>query len=231
MPLTVAIRHVAFEDLGLLEPLLVSRGHEIRYLDAGVDDVTGSETADADLLVVLGGPIGVNDEAAYPFLADELGVIRRRLELGRPMLGICLGAQLIAHAAGASVRSTGRTEIGFSPLSLTAEGESSVLAPLGSTPVLHWHGDEFLIPSGAASLAGTPGFPNQAFALGDSVLGLQFHLEADHRTIERWLIGHAHGLATAGIDPATIRADAATHGPALASAAGRVFETWLDVAL
>jgi GMP synthase (glutamine-hydrolysing) len=227
MPLTVAIRHVPFEDLGVLEPLLVSRGHDIHHLNAGVDDVTDRAVEDADLLVVLGGPIGVNDEAAYPFLADELRVIERRLELGRPMLGVCLGAQLIAHAAGATVRSTGRQEIGYSPLTLTASGEASALASLGPTPVLHWHGDEFSIPSGAASLAATPGFPNQAFSLGSSVLALQFHLEADHRQIERWLIGHAHELATAGIDPAGIRSDAAEHGLALAAAATRVFDSWL----
>ena len=224
----LAIRHVPFEDLGLLEPLLRARGYRTSYLDAPVEPVTPEAALEPDLLVVLGGPIGVYETEAYPFLGAEREAIAARLRAGRPTLGVCLGAQLVAAALGADVVATGRKEIGYGSLTLTADGRGSVLAPLDGVRVLHWHGDQFAIPEGAVRLAETPGFPNQAFAIGAHVLGLQFHLEADHTQIERWLVGHAHELASAGIDPNSIRSDAAAYGPALAEVARRTFDGWLD---
>ena len=224
----LAIRHVAFEDLGLLDPLLVERGYAVRYLDAGVDGIRDEDVLAADLPVVLGGPIGVYETDRYPFLVGEQAAIAARLDAHRPTLGICLGAQLMAQALGAEVAPTGRAEIGFGPLTLTDEGHTSVLEPIGDVPVLHWHGDQFAIPAGARRLAQTPGFPNQAFALGRHALGLQFHLEVEASRLERWLIGHAHELSAQRIDPATIRRDAALHGDALTRAARAVFEAWLD---
>ncbi|RPF21028.1 glutamine amidotransferase [Myceligenerans xiligouense] len=223
----LAIRHVPFEDLGLLEPLLTTRGYRTSYRDI-VEPITQEAALAPDLLVVLGGPVGVYDTGAYPFLKAEQQAIAARLHAGRPVLGVCLGAQLVAAALGADVAPTGRTEIGYGPLTLTDEGRGSVLAPLDGVPVLHWHGDQFAVPVGAVRLAETPGFPNQAFSIGAHVLGLQFHLEADHTQIERWLVGHAHELAGAGVDPNRVRADAEVHGPRLADAARHVFEAWLD---
>ncbi len=227
-PRAVAIRHVSFENLGLLGPLLAERGYIVSYRDAGIDPITPAIALDAELLVVLGGPIGVHEVGEYPFLEQEQRAIAARLAAGLPTLGICLGAQLIADALGADVKATGRKEIGYDSLTLTTQGRSSVLAPLEGIPVLHWHGDAFTIPAGAERLAETPGYPNQAFSFGHQVLGLQFHLEADHTQIERWLIGHACELAGAGVEPTRIRRDARTHGPALAEAATRVLNAWLD---
>lgn len=229
----VAIRHISFEDLGILAPMLSDHGYQVRYLDAGIDPLgTGSAGSDAaveaDLLVVLGGPIGVHDGPRYPFLAHEADVIAARLAADRPMLGVCLGAQLIAHGLGAEVRAGDGVEIGYSPLTLSPEGAGSPLGALGDVPVLHWHGEEFAVPAGAARLAATPGWPNQAFSMGTSVLGLQFHLEADHTQIERWLTGHAVELAVNGIDPDVIRRDARRHGPVLAERARLVFDAWLS---
>ena len=224
----LAIRHVAFEDLGVLGPLLTERGCSIRYLDAGIDPIATTALSSPDLVVVLGGPIGVYETDRYPFLIQERTAIAARLALGKPTLGICLGAQLIAQALGAEVRSTGRVEIGYGLLELTDLGRRSVLADLESMPVLHWHGDQFEIPEGAARLAQTPGFPNQAFGIGRRILGLQFHLETEHTQIERWLIGHAHELATHRLDPGKLRHEAAKFGPHLAQVAGQVFGAWLD---
>lgn len=224
----IAIRHVPFEDLGLFGPLLAQQGFTTSYLDAGIDAVTPAALLGADLVVVLGGPIGVYETAEYPFLLQEKHSIAARIDAGLPTLGVCLGAQLIADVMGAEVKPTGKKEIGYSQLTLTEEGRRSVLAPLAEVPVLHWHGDEFAIPTGAERLAETPGFPHQAFAFGSHTLGLQFHLEADHTQIERWLIGHACELAGAGISPEIIRRDAKERGPALAKATSRVFTDWLN---
>lgn len=224
----VALRHVHFEDLGLVEPLLRERGYRVRYVDVGIDDLRTVEVAEADLLVVLGGPVGVGDLEAYPFLADELALLTDRLGRLRPTLGICLGAQLVATALGARVRPSGGVEIGYAPLRLGDAGLASVLAPIDGVPVLHWHGDIFDLPEGATLLASTDRTPHQAFTVGSHVLALQLHLEVDHTRIERWLVGHAYELATHGIDPRTIREDAAAVGPRLAQRARTTFAAWLD---
>ncbi|MGE3298328.1 MAG: glutamine amidotransferase [Porticoccaceae bacterium] len=228
MKTALALRHIDFEDLGTLEPLLRERGFDVRYLDPTVDDLTAVDAASTDLVVVLGGPIGAFDEAIHPFLAAELRLIEQRLASGRPLLGICLGAQLIARLLGANVAPMGYKEIGFGELTLTDEGRHSVLAPLAGVPVLHWHGDRFDLPAGGTLLASTASCAQQAYMVGDTVLGLQFHLEADAGRIERWLVGHCCELAQAGIDPREVREDARRHGAALAEAARRAIGGWLD---
>ncbi len=226
-PVTLVVRHVAFEDLGILAPLLTEYGHDLRYVEAGVDNLDAGSLLAADLVVILGGPIGVYEGDRYPFLRGEQQAIAARLEHDKPTLGICLGAQLMARALGARVESTGRAEIGYAPLTLTDQGRESVLRRIGDVPVLHWHGDQFAIPAGAMRLAETPDFPNQAFSLGPRILGLQFHLEADPTRIERWLIGHAHELSARGVDLNVLRKDTARHGQELARVTRGIFAEWL----
>lgn len=226
MKTAIAIRHLHFEDLGSLQPLLQERGYTVRYLQAGSGDLRNVEAA--DLLIVLGGPIGAFDEHEYPFLLDELALIERQLARSLPLLGICLGAQLIARALGAGVASMGLKEIGFAPLTLTAQGRASALAALEQVPVLHWHGDRFEIPDVARLLAGTRLCANQAFSVGEHVLALQCHLEAQPQQIEQWLLGHAFELAQAGIDPCVLRRQAQVAASSLPLAARAVFGAWLD---
>ena len=120
MKTLVALRHLAFEDLGLLAPLMQAQGWRVHYYDLGVDELWKIDLSQVDLLVILGGPIGAEDDERYPFLVDELQLLRERLATQRPMLGICLGAQLIARAMGARVQPMGRKEIGYAPIALTA---------------------------------------------------------------------------------------------------------------
>jgi GMP synthase (glutamine-hydrolysing) len=223
-----ALRHVHFEDLGTFAPVLEAAGYGIAYRDVGFGPVLDIDADAPDLLVVLGAPVGVYETGAYPFLAEERELIGRRLKSGRPLLGVCLGAQQIAATLGARVAPTGTKEIGFAPLALSDAGRAGPLRHLEGMPVLHWHGDAFELPAGAVNLASTAVCPNQAFSLGRNVLGLQFHPEADTLAgFERWLVGHACELAAAGIDPAAIRADAARHGPALAAASANMLRDWL----
>lgn len=228
MASALAIRHIDFEDLGTLDPLLRGRGYDIRYVNPAVEDLAALDPEEPELLIILGGPIGAYDEELYPFLKNELALVGHRLECKKPILGICLGAQLIARALGAKVYPLGVKEIGFAPLNLTDEGRQSPLAAIGSVPVLHWHGDQFDIPEGALRLAGTAIGRNQAFAMGRNVLGLQFHLEVDVNRIERWLVGHACELVQAGIDPRVLREQAKNAGAMLISAAQEVLASWLD---
>ncbi|MCZ7642266.1 MAG: glutamine amidotransferase [Pseudorhodoplanes sp.] len=226
----IALRHVAFEDAGLLSGLLAERGFSLRYLEAGVDRLDPSAILSADLLLVLGGPIGVYEEDRYPFLHDELAALRARLETRRPTLGICLGAQLIAKALGADVGPGPQKEIGWAPVTLSEAGRKSVLSALADVPVLHWHGDNAALPAGAVALASTAACPHQAFAIGETILALQFHIEADPARLEQWLVGHTVELGKAGIDPCTIRDQAATFGGRTASAGREVLSAWLTQA-
>ncbi|NYD92229.1 glutamine amidotransferase [Sphingomonas melonis] len=225
----VAIRHVHFEDLGTFEAVLTAAGYRIHYYDVGVHELWTLDPLLPDLLIVLGGPVGLHEADAYLFLADEKHILEARLEGNGPTLGICLGAQLIASVLGAEVAPTGSKEIGFSELSLTEAGRASPLRHLEGVAVLHWHGDAFQIPEGAASLATTPACATQGFALGSHVLGLQFHPEVDACAgIERWLVGHASELGGAQIDLVALREDAARFGPALRDAARRLLTEWLQ---
>jgi len=222
------LRHLSFEHAGVWQHSLERRGFTITYCDAPREDLSRVDVESPDLLIALGGPIGVHDRSLYPFLDGELELVRRRLESGRPLLGICLGAQQIAHALGARVSKMEQSEIGFAPMRLTAAGERSPLRHLGDWPVLHWHGEAFALPDGAEGLASTDLCPHQAFTIGSNVLGLQCHLEVDAVEMENWLVGHCGELFAAGIDPRTIRADAARYGPELRERADRVLGEWIE---
>jgi GMP synthase (glutamine-hydrolysing) len=236
MSAVVTIRHVAFEDLGSFAPVCAARGLDVRYVEAGLDDVEAIDPLAPDLLVVLGGPIGANDESDYPFLAQELSLLERRLSAGRPTLGICLGAQLMARTLGARVYAAPSKEIGYAPVTLTEAGRHSALSHLAAqkTAVLHWHGDTFDLPERAVLLASTEICPNQAFAWGPAALGLQFHPEATAANLERWFIGHACELAAAGLPGASVpalRDQARRLGPALEEHGPAFFGDWLDAVL
>lgn len=228
-PHVVALRHVHFEDLGRIEDLILARGGRCAYLDVGLDDITGPECLEADLVVILGGPIGVNDTRSYPYLEDEIRIAEYRLRKGLPLLGICLGAQVMARALGARVRPALVREIGWGAVRLTGHGEISRLSPLKDAgPVFHWHGDEMDLPEGALRLAETDSCPVQAFSYGETALALQFHLEIRHEAIERWLIGNAAEAASAGVNPVLFRQRTAMLGPPLERYADAVFDGWFD---
>ena len=221
------VRHVAFEDLGTFAPVLAAHGFDLCVMDAGVDDLV-EPIVHSDLVVLLGGPIGVYERDRYPFLVDEQRALERRVRERLPTLGVCLGAQLMAAALGAKVYPGGRKEIGWAPLQLTREGMATCVRHLEGQAVLHWHGDTFDLPDGCARLASTPMYENQAFALGTNLLGLQFHPEVDARRFEQWLIGHAGELSLASIDIAVLRAAVKQGGEQLRVAGTSLLGYWLE---
>lgn len=169
-------QHVPFEGLGSIEPWLKASGYEItntRFFEAAeLPNLTK-----IDLLVVMGGPMSVNDDSNFPWLVSEKQFIREAINSGKTVLGICLGAQLIASATGAKVYRNSDKEIGWFPICGISSDDPSVFRFPHSEKVFHWHGETFDLPSGAICIAKSEGCENQGFQLDRSVIGLQFHLE------------------------------------------------------
>lgn len=185
----LVLQHVAHEILGTLNPLFKDAGFRMRYVNFGRRPDARPTMAGYGGLVVLGGPMSANDTEGHPHLVTELRLIEEALAKGVPILGICLGAQLLARVLGAQVRPSPEKEIGWYEVQLTPEGtRDRLLRHIGnSARIFQWHGETFDIPAGAVHLATSTGCPNQAFRYGDRAYGLQFHLEVDQPMIERWL--------------------------------------------
>jgi GMP synthase-like glutamine amidotransferase len=182
------LQHVEFEGLGSIAPWLKAAGYEItntRFFEsAKLPDLKK-----IDLLVVMGGPMSVNDEDDFPWLIYEKQFIREAIHSGKPVLGICLGAQLIASAAGAGVYRNSVKEIGWFPIYGISSQDRSIFSFPPKVEVFHWHGETFDLPSGAIRLAKSDGCENQAFQIGKSVIGLQFHLETTPKAA-REIVSH-----------------------------------------
>jgi GMP synthase-like glutamine amidotransferase len=170
------LQHVPFEGLGSIEHWLESNGYEITqtrfYESTDLPDIEA-----IDLLVIMGGPMSVNDEDQFPWLVSEKQFIREVIGSGKSVLGVCLGAQMIANAMGAIVYPNIVKEIGWFPIHGVESAQSDTFSFPPSETVFHWHGETFDLPPGAIRLAKSQGCVNQAFQLGKSVIGLQFHLE------------------------------------------------------
>ena len=226
IPKTIyAIQHLAFEDLGIFEDTFYELGYRVRYFEAGVDDLKQAFEFEG-LIIILGGPIGVYETEDYPFLNDEISYLKQRLAKKLPTLGICLGAQLIAHALGAKVYAGPVKEIGWSPLTLK-NVENNPLLPIENTEVLHWHGDTFDLPEHAELLASSAIYPNQAFRIGQNILALQFHVEVASDSMEKWLIGHTCELRKASLDIPKLRAENVQFAPKLEVKSPHVLERFI----
>lgn len=227
------IRHLAFEDLGSFSAVLEANDYQVRYHEAGIDDLTLIDALSDDLLVILGGPISVNDASTFAFIEDEIAMLTARIAADKPTLGICLGAQLIAAALGAKIYPGKQKEIGWFDLQLSHEGEHSPLRYLGSQhcSMLHWHGETFDLPAGATLLASSDRFENQAFSVGQNVLALQFHPEITQHGMERWFIGHIAEIEqTEGVSVEQLRDDTRRLANRLEVQGELFFKSWLNAA-
>lgn len=210
MPRLLVFQHVAHEILGTLDPVLRNSGFRIKYVNFERHPDITPGLGGYDGLIVLGGPMNVDEVERYPNLAREVHSIQSAVRSGMPVLGICLGSQLIAKALGARVYKNEEKEIGWYDLSPTEAGGRDPLMShfSGTEKIFQWHGDTFAIPHGAVHLAASAACAHQAFRFGHNVYGLQFHLEVDEPMIHRWLkapvnqreLESLHGV----IDPAAI---------------------------
>ena len=187
------LKHVPFEGLGSIEPWLAAAGYEITCTAFYAGDRL-PELPEFDLLVVMGGPMSVHDQGDYPWLAAEKQFIRAAVEKGIPTLGICLGAQLIAACLGAAVYPNAAKEIGWFPVVPVSGQEPDIFRFPEEVTVFHWHGETFDLPKGAVHLARSRGCVNQAFQLGNHVIGLQFHLETTPESAENLVANCADEL-------------------------------------
>jgi GMP synthase-like glutamine amidotransferase len=188
-------QHVEFEGLGNIETWISEKGHQLSVTRFFAGDPLPNPE-DMDGLLVMGGPMGANDEAIHPWMAGEKRFIKGAIDKGIHVLGICLGAQLIASSLGAKVFRNEHKEIGWFPIHLTPDGLASPL--FSDFPpeflVFHWHGDTFDLPEGARHLAQSQGCRHQAFSYKDHVLALQFHLDVRENDISVWVENGGKGL-------------------------------------
>ena len=177
-------QHVDFEGLGCIGDWIARNNHQLTYTRFYEEGIL-PEHDDIDWLIIMGGPMGVYDEVEYPWLNEEKNFIRQAITKGKTVLGICLGAQLIASVLGARVYPNQEREIGWFPVTLTEKAKSDHLLEdfVHEFSVFHWHGDTFQLPEGATHLIKSIGCSHQAFRLGNNVLGLQFHFEVTESSL------------------------------------------------
>lgn len=232
-PKILVFQHVPYEPLGTLDPLLKEAGFRIRYVNFGREPASRPDIGRYEALIVLGGPMNSDQIDTYPNLIIEVEIIREAVERGMSVLGICLGAQLLAKALGGSVSRNADREIGWYDIELTEAGrEDPVLA--GFAPqqeVFQWHEDGISLPQGVACLAGSEVSPVQAFQYGDHAYGFQFHLEASQSLIERWLTVPDHQGVLAeesNIDVQAIRDRTEDAIEPLQELSRKTFSRWID---
>jgi GMP synthase (glutamine-hydrolysing) len=233
-PKILVFQHVPYEPLGTLDPLLKQAGFRIRYVNFGRDPHQRPTLHKYQALIVLGGPMNAHQIDTYPNLATEINVIREAVDSGMSVLGICLGAQLLAKALGGQVARNDKREIGWYDVELTRAGRADpVISSFAATqPVFQWHEDGISLPQGAELLATSPASPVQAFRYGDHAYGFQFHLEVDASLVERWLTvadNQPMLAAEAGrIDPLLVRKQTACRIGALQELSRVTFSRWID---
>jgi GMP synthase (glutamine-hydrolysing) len=224
----LVIRHISYEGVAGFRAPIAAAGYRIERIDVTDKAFSTRDLAAPDLLILMGGPMGVYEQGEYPWIPSLIERLASRLEAGRPTLGVCLGAQMMAAALGGTVFAGPASEVGFGPVNLHPPAREGPLRHIAGVPMLHWHGDTFTLPDDVELLASTPLYPHQAFRRGNTILALQFHAEMglDPR-IDTWIAGGGAAMARAGITEARLRADHDLFGPGAVTAGRRMIAEWL----
>ncbi len=231
MPTVYALQHVFAEPLGIIDEALEASGIGAEYIRVFAGNPVPGDMTGAAGLVVMGGSMGVYEQAEYPFLSQEIRLIEAALKAEKPVLGVCLGSQLLAAALGAEVKKGDRKEIGWFPVALTKAASTDRLFSevQRSFTAYHWHGDVFDLPGGAVSLASSAQTQCQAFSYQERAYGLLFHLEATHKIVEDMVRGFSGELDEEKIDGAEIIAQTRKHLTQLQRIGAPVFQRWASL--
>lgn len=233
-PKILVFQHVPYEPLGTLDPLLKDSGFRIRYVNFGRDPDQRPSLDKYAAVIVLGGPMNADQIDSYPNLVTEVDVIREAVDRDMSVLGICLGAQLLAKALGGSVVRNARREIGWYDVDLTGAGvQDPVLSAFARRQrVFQWHEDGIELPDDAVHLASSSNSRVQAFRHGEHAYGLQFHLEVDASLVDRWLSVEENRPLLEDergrIDPAAIQAETRDSIDSLQRLSRDTFSRWID---
>lgn len=225
-----AFLHVTHEDMGSYEFFLKAIGIRPVPMLARDVDIEALDPAEADLVLIMGGHMGVYEADAYPHLHHEIRFAEQRIARGLPTLGICLGSQIIAKALGADVYKGAKgKEVGWHPVTVSEAGMRTPVRHFDAaeTMVAQWHGDTFDLPQGATLLASNEKYANQAYSYGNNVLGMQFHPEVTEVKLERWYAAHAEDIAETGTSVAELRASARRHAARIQEQNRQFFLEWL----
>ncbi len=225
----ICLRHVDGDDVGVGEEIAAEAGIALRY--AGPLDGPPPAVADIGGLVVLGGHMNIDETDAYPYLASERALVRSAVDRGIPVLGVCLGAQMLARALGAEVRRAPVRELGFVPIDPTPalDGDPLFGSFQPGERVLEWHEDTFAVPAGSHLLLSGRAVRNQAFRFGERAWGMQFHAEVSPDKLDRWVTRSDQRIKTWGGDPEVLRLAAGTHLPAQVARFRQVFKAFVDL--
>jgi GMP synthase (glutamine-hydrolysing) len=223
------IRHVPHEGVAGFRAPIEAAGYGVSRIDVADPAFSGVDLREPDLLIMMGGPMGVYEQETYPWIACQLKRLAQRLDADRPTLGVCFGAQMIAAALGADVYAGPAKEVGFHPVTIHVDAQDTPLRHLTGVPVLHWHGDTFTLPDNVELLASSHVYDHQAFRRGSNLLALQFHAEMGldprfHAWIEQW----PEAVTEAGGDLDSLLTAHEAHGPTAVAAGQAMIADWLD---
>lgn len=225
------IKHIDVEGPDTLGDFLTIRQEPFLVVDMGAGEKLPADPSDFKAVVVLGGPMNVDEEKKYPFLKEENRFIQKTLEQKIPYFGLCLGSQLLAKAAGAKVIKSPQKEVGFSEVALTEDGKKDELFRniADKMTVYQWHEDMWLLPAGAKLLATSAACPHQAFKVGHNAYGLQFHVEVTDLSIGDWCDAYLKDPAQLKIQKDKMLADYQRHKKTFQQTAVKLYNNFLEI--